>query len=59
MKNEDYIKLYEYLTSKEDLPEELIKIESKLELIVEQIKISDEYNSKMDEINNKFQELNK
>lgn len=55
--NEDIKNICKYLNDEEVETKEISKLAKKLKLIVKQIEVQEEFNKKMEEISNEFQEI--
>lgn len=57
MTNEDVILLFNYIKDKKDLNEEMSLLLNKLEIIVKQIKVDEQYHKDMEKLGKDLQEL--
>lgn len=57
MKKEETIKLYEYFDSMEEVPEEMMNIYKKLDIIVKQIKLNDSFQESMEQLTKELNEI--
>lgn len=57
MNKEETIKLYEYFDSMEEVPEEMMNIYKKLDIIVKQIKLNDSFQESMEQLTKELNEI--
>ena len=57
MFKEDYVKLLEIISTLDKKDDATVVIESKLKLIVERNNLDDDYQKRMQDLNNRFNEL--
>jgi len=57
MNKEETIKLYKYFDSMEEVPEEMMNIYKKLDIIVKQIKLNDSFQESMEQLTKELNEI--
>lgn len=57
MNKEETIKLFEYFDSMEEVPEEMMNIYKKLDIIVKQIKLNDSFQESMEQLTKELNEI--